>query len=119
MNKDNFNRVLNRLKNTPAKRISMSIFCSGNDMSSLLIKDNECGTAGCIAGYTVAELCSKEEIRTLMITEIATKAMILLGITENQRKVLFYPEYWNRDKFDPYTKKGVIERMEHMLRTGK
>lgn len=64
------------------------------DMKVALEPSHECGTAACIAGYTVLIFAPEEfgDPECLDADDVTTRAREILGLTPEQEVDLFYPE---------------------------
>jgi hypothetical protein len=98
MNKPLFEKVIAAIQADP-RRLNMNMWAYNTARGASTTP--ECGTAGCIAGWTV--LISKHESKVLAKEQVVVEdldgnwpgaAQRLLDITDDQEQALFYADWW-------------------------
>lgn len=89
MNIERLTVLRDHIANLPSTRFDMGSFCTGHPISLGIDLSDNCGTAGCIAGWACA-LFAPDKVISLQ------RAEALLGLTWEQADALFYPLHMNQ-----------------------
>lgn len=116
MNKDNIRKVRDVIASQPAAKFDMARLFTTQDLRDwwILRPDavlNECGTAACIAGWTLVVFQPEQ-----LSTKGAVDAEPYLGLNEGQAFKLFTPPGWKTER---YTRAHAVRVLDHLLETGE
>lgn len=118
MNKARLVKLRDHIAQLPPERIDMRAFTlaigpHANYSPSIkdVAEDEDCGTAACIAGWTVALFDPQQP--NLML---ATQAKNLLDLTQTQADSLFYPTSFYSGKI---TQAQVIKALDSLINVGR
>jgi hypothetical protein len=91
--------------------------------------DRTCGTTCCFAGWAAAAACrSQKEFKAISYGNIEVFAGDNLGLTEDERRVLFYTHAWPSEFYVELTRyrrgtrrytQVAIKRFMHFFKTGE
>lgn len=121
MNRKNIQKVRDHIAGLNPKRFNMALWAAerdGDDDVAPVRLKHDCGTCGCIGGWTDAIFRTP---RSKMGAESAGRA---LGLTEDQAQALFFP--WgfpwgvnDGDDWENIKPAHAVRVLDHLLATGE
>ena len=111
MNKDNLKIVRDAMAAALPETIDMSTICSEDDYESLL---RDCGTCGCIMGFTFALFDPTYNDREVIIDKAISHAADILDLSFYNAKHLFMG-WWSDNNLSEITQDEVVSHLDTLL----